>query len=357
MAIHPQAQMAKGANKFVGNITTSGNIHSSYLQYWNQISPENEGKWGSIEGSRGSYNWAGMDRIAKLARDNKFPYKFHVLVWGQQQPNWMGSLSQSEQLKAITAWFDAAKAKYPDVQMIDVVNEAEPGHAPAGYKNALGGDGRTGYDWIIKSFQMARERWPKAILIYNDYNNCEYDASVNWTFNLVKKMLEEKAPIDAIGLQAHDAWKLSTATVKAKIDKMASLGLPLYITEYDIGESDDNKQKNIMESQFTMFWNHPKIAGITYWGIVVGTTWRTGTGLMTSSGAERPALTWLKSYLANAANKNPPCTVAGCGPVGVAPRETPIRNDANGTKLSVDMKKLELQILRDGRAHDILGRD
>ena len=30
---------------FVGNITTNGSVRSDFTQYWNQITPENEGKW------------------------------------------------------------------------------------------------------------------------------------------------------------------------------------------------------------------------------------------------------------------------------------------------------------------------
>lgn len=53
-----------------------------------------------------------------------------------------------------------------------------------------------------------------------------------------------------------------------------------------------------------MFWNHPKIVGVTYWGYIVGSTWRKGTGLLNSSGSERPALTWLINYVKK--NPNPP---------------------------------------------------
>lgn len=295
---------AAEANKFLGNITTNSSVRSDFMSYWNQITGENEHKWGSVEWSRGSRNWNGGDAIANFAKQNNIKWKFHTLVWGSQEPNWIKSLSTDQQLAAVEDWMDAAASRYPDVPLIDVVNEAYPSHAPASYKNALGGDGTTGYDWIIKAFQMARDRWPNAILIYNDYNNCEYDNEVNWTIKLVEKMLEVGAPIDAIGCQAHDAYKISTATVKNNIDKLAATGLPIYITEYDIGQSDDATQKKIMEEQFTMFWNHPKIVGVTYWGYVVGSTWRTGTGLMSSSGAERPALTWLKQYVKD--NPNPP---------------------------------------------------
>src|SRR6186713_3669789 len=37
---------------FVGNITTNGAVRSDFLQYWDQITPENEGKWGSVEATR-----------------------------------------------------------------------------------------------------------------------------------------------------------------------------------------------------------------------------------------------------------------------------------------------------------------
>ncbi len=70
----------------------------------------------------------------------------------------MDNLSTKDQYEEIVEWMDAIKKHYPQLDMIDVVNEAVPGHAPAPYKAALGGDGETGYDWIIKAFEMAHER-------------------------------------------------------------------------------------------------------------------------------------------------------------------------------------------------------
>jgi endo-1,4-beta-xylanase len=52
-----------------------------------------------------------------------------------------------------------------------------------------------------------------------------------------------------------------------------------------------------MQSQFTMFWNDPNVKGITLWGYIVGQTWQTNTGLMTSTGTMRPAMTWLMQFL------------------------------------------------------------
>ena len=299
------AQPAKDANKFLGNITTFGQVRSDFLDYWNQITGENETKWESVEGTRDKMNWSGTDRIADFSRENGIPWKFHCLIWGSQYPRrWLDNLSQSEQLEEITEWFDEAAERYPDVQMIDVINEAYPSHKPPPFKNALGGDGATGYDWMIKAFEMARERWPNAVLIYNDYNTIEWNSEVDWQVRMANAMKENNAPMDAIGVQAHDAWKISTNQVKSNIDKLAATGYPIIVSEYDIGESNDSRQKQIMQEQFTMFWNHPKIPGITYWGYIVGRTWRNGTGLLNDGGAERPALSWLVDFVKN--NPDPP---------------------------------------------------
>jgi endo-1,4-beta-xylanase len=303
LAAAAQAQPAKGANKFLGNIC-GNSVRSDFGTYWNQVSPENAGKWGSVEATRDRYSFGGIDAMKTYAETNKIPWKLHTLVWGSQYPSWITGLSQAEQLAEITEWFDTLSVRYPNVTMIDVVNEAHPSHAPAPYKAALGGDGATGYDWIIKAFQMARARWPKAILIYNDFNNIEWNNEVTWTPTMINALKKAGAPVDAIGCQAHDAFQIADATLKSNLDKLAATGLPLYITEFDIPEANDATQKTIMEAKFKIFWNHPKVMGVTYWGYIVGQTWKSGTGLLNTTGTERPALTWLKGYVKD--NPNPP---------------------------------------------------
>ena len=82
------------------------------------------------------------------------------------------------------------------------------------------------------------------------------------------------------------------------LDRLASeTGLPVYISEYDIDLADPARQQQVMQSQFTMFWNHPAVRGITLWGYVSGATWRPNTGLMAANGTPRPALTWLLDFL------------------------------------------------------------
>ncbi|MBN2262747.1 MAG: endo-1,4-beta-xylanase [Prolixibacteraceae bacterium] len=289
------AQLSKNPNKFLGNITTAYSIRSDFGDYWNQLTPENETKWASIEGTRDVYNWETVDRQYQYCKDNNIPFKFHCLIWGAQYPGWMNNLSQSEQLEEITEWYDAVAERYPDLDYIDVVNEALPGHAPAPYKNALGGDGTSGYDWIVKAFIMARERWPKAVLIYNDYNTFQWNT--DGFIDLLKKIVAAGAPVDAAGCQSHDLNDMSGTAFKTVLERIHNeTGLPILISEYDINIQDDQLQLKRYQEQIPVMWEADYVAGVTLWGYVYGSTWVDHSGLI-KNGVERPALKWLREYM------------------------------------------------------------
>jgi endo-1,4-beta-xylanase len=283
--------------KFVGNIDSRSQIRSDFVTYWNQFSAENAGKWGSIEGTRDQMNWNTLDTMYAYTQANGIIFKQHNLLWGRQQPGWLSNLSESEQRAEVEEWIRLYCERYPDTPLIDVVNEPPP-HTTPPYVNALGGSGSSGYDWIAQAFKWAHQYCPNAILILNDYNNIEYEADNARTIDIANKIKNAGAPIHAIGVQAHDAYRVSTGTVKMYIDRIASqTGLPIYVSEYDIPIADDNQQRDVMQSQFTMFWDNDNVEGITLWGYIVGQTWVSNSGLMTTSGQMRPAMTWLMGYL------------------------------------------------------------
>ena len=282
--------------KFVGNITTHGQVRSDFATYWDQITPENEGKWGSVESTRNQMSWAGLDRIHDYAKAHGLAFKQHTMVWGSQQPSWLAGLSEAEQRSEVEQWIKLFCERYPDVALIDVVNEPPPHTMPV-YMNALGGAGQSGYDWIVQAFKWTKQYCPNATLILNDYNNIEYAGDNQHFLDIVSSIQKAGAPIDALGAQAHDAYKLPTDSVQALLAKLEATGLPVYITEYDLDLADDAEQKMVMQTQFPLFWNDDKVHGITLWGYVVGATWKPNTGLMSDTGAARPALSWLVDYL------------------------------------------------------------
>lgn len=307
-SVSVRAQLSSNPDKFLGNITTSYQMDygsEKFYQLWNQVTPENETKWSSIQGGgRGQFNWGGADNAANYAKAHNFPFKFHTLIWGAQYPNWVNNLSTEEQYKAIVEWMDGVKKHYPDLEIIDVVNEAVPGHQPAPYKAALGGDGKTGYDWIIKAFEMAYERWPNAILVYNDYNTFQWQRSQ--FIDLVRVLRDAGAPVDAYGCQSHDLTDMEVGDFKSAMTEIQNaLKIPMYSTEYDIGTSDDNKQLQRYREQIPYMWEADYCAGVTIWGYIYGRTWTTdGNSGLIRDGKDRPAMTWLRQYMQTDAAKN-----------------------------------------------------
>jgi GH35 family endo-1,4-beta-xylanase len=298
-----QAQLSSNPDKFLGNITTRYNVDAGggvapYWQLWNQITPENESKWGSVEGTRNSYNW-GCDKPFNYAIQHNFPYKFHALVWGAQYPNWLSNLSVKDRYASIVKWFDAVKKKYDTLPMIDVVNEAVGTHQAGNpmMKESLGGGGKTGYDWLIRAFEMAYERWPDAILIYNDYNTFQWNTDEY--IDLVRTLRDAGAPIDAYGCQSHDLTDCSFTNFKNAEQKIQNaLKMPMYSTEYDIGTTDDALQLQRYKEQIPYMWEKDYCAGITLWGYIYGATWTTdGNSGIIRDGKDRPAMTWLREYM------------------------------------------------------------
>ena len=303
------AALSSNPNKFLGNITTRGSVEAGggvpqYYTLWNQITCENESKWASVEGSRGNFNWGGADNAFNYAKQHGFTHKFHALVWGSQYPSWLDNLSAGERFSAMTNWFDHAKAHYETLPMIDVVNEAVGTHQPGNpmIKETLGGGGKTGYDWLIKAFEMAYERWPDAILIYNDYNSIQYD--IDPYIDLVRTLRDAGAPIDAYGNQSHAVANMSSASLQAALDKQQNaLKMPMFITELDINTANDDQQKAQYQQVLPVMWEAPYCAGVTLWGYIHGATWVDNSGLY-KNGVERPAMTWIKEYMQTDAAKN-----------------------------------------------------
>ena len=103
--------------KFAGNITTNGAVRSDFKTYWNQITPENEGKWGSVQPAQGTWNWGSLDAVYKYANDNDLVFEEHNFVWGAQQPTWV---NDGNAQTAVRAWMQAFCQRYPNTQIIEI---------------------------------------------------------------------------------------------------------------------------------------------------------------------------------------------------------------------------------------------
>lgn len=285
--------------KFVGNVTTRNKVDAAGLafsKFWDQITPENAGKWGSVQRTpESNFEWGTLDAIYDYAQDNGIIFKQHTFVWGNQQPNGVPSKAQ------VINWIKSFCERYPKTALIDVVNEPPP-HTSPNYAQNIGGGTDGDWAWITNSFKWAREYCPNSVLIFNDYNNIEWPAESEHFIEIVKTVLANGGPIDAVGAQSHDLDHPSVSAERVSELLQAlhvETGLPVYITELDLSYSDEQKQLNAYKEFFPMFLDANFVPGITVWGWIYGSTWDQApdSGLVTSGGKPRAAMTWLMNEL------------------------------------------------------------
>jgi endo-1,4-beta-xylanase len=323
-------QMAAGKTKWVGNIWYDGSEPLKFSTYWNQLTPENAGKWASVEGTRGQMNWSQLDAMYNYCKSKGYPFKEHCFVWGAQQPSWLSSLSAADQAAEVEDWIRQYGQRYPNTDYIDVVNEMF--HNTPVYKDAIGGNGSTGWDWVVWAFQKARQYCPNAKLLINEYNVIEGYTAVSDYANLAN-ILKASGLIDGIGVQCHGLESTNLTDVTNRLNQLgSSTGLPIYVSELDLDfGTDETAQSNRYAQLFPVLYENANVAGITLWGYIEGHHWRANAWILHADGTERPALTWMKNYLGSAATSAP--TTAPTAVATVAPTAAPacsIKGDVNG---------------------------
>ena len=303
--------IASGMSKFIG--CSYGGTDADFIKYWNQVTPENAGKWGSVgvTTDTSQWNWTGLDAAYNYAKNNQLVYKHHTLIWGAQQPSWISSLDSATQAGYIETWFRKVGQRYPDMDQVDVVNEPLPGHNPpdgtsgrANYKNALGGNGATGWDWVIRAFEMARQYLPNTQLLLNEFGIIN-DNGATTSYLQIINLLKDRGLIDGIGVQGHrfELEGADTNMLKGNLTRLAATGLPIYITEFDLGNlgnsgtPNDVQQLQLYQKVFPVLWRHPGVKGITLWGYREGQVWQTSCYLVRYSGTARPALVWMAQFV------------------------------------------------------------
>jgi endo-1,4-beta-xylanase len=146
-----------------------------------------------------------------------------------------------------------------------------------------------GEEYITKAFQWAHEADPAALLFYNDYNT-ESPVKRDKVYRLLKTLLESGVPVHGVGLQGH--WNInypSEKDLRDAIEKFASLGLKIQITELDVSvyssnETDpsdnvftaerEKKQIEKYEMIFRVFRDYRHIiTGVTFWNVSDKSSW------------------------------------------------------------------------------------
>lgn len=209
-------------------------------RHFNALTAENSMKPEGVQPREGEFTFADADRLVEIADKAGASVVGHTLVWHSQTPRWFFQgkdgqpVTREVALERLRTHIKTVVGRYKGkVKEWDVVNEAindGPGVLrQTSWLRAIGDD------YIAEAFRAAHEADPDAILVYNDYN-IELDYKRPKALELLKKLVEQKVPINAVGIQAH--WRIENpplAETEKAIKEFSALGLKVMITELDMG--------------------------------------------------------------------------------------------------------------------------
>lgn len=279
----PLRDLADAKGKVIGTAVTGSKLTGTYGDIagaqFNWLTPGNAMKWGSVEPTRGTYNWAEADQIVAFAEAHGQQVRGHTLAWHSQNPSWLtnGTWTSAELSQLLNDHIALEVGRYKGrLAAWDVVNE--PFNEDGTYRQTLWYNG-LGTGYIAQALTAARAADPDAKLYINDYNVEGVNAKSTALYNLVKSLKEQGVPIDGVGLQAHLILGQVPATLQQNIQRFADLGVDVAITELDIRmtlPSDSTKlaqqaadYKAVMNACVAV----TRCTGVTVWGFTDSDSW------------------------------------------------------------------------------------
>jgi GH35 family endo-1,4-beta-xylanase len=135
-------------------------------------------------------------------------------------------------------------------------------------------------------YKRARELDPDVRLFTNEFNILSVDqdfkeVQTDEYVAHIRKLQEQGAPIDGVGIQGH-IWSedilAHPEVIKQRLDKVAALGLPIWISEFDAADPDEKANADKLELVYRMAYSHPAVEGIMAWIFWAGNSWRGPNG-------------------------------------------------------------------------------
>ncbi|MFB7271118.1 endo-1,4-beta-xylanase [Streptomyces sp. NPDC056244] len=275
--------LASAKGIYYGTAVTGSKLSGTYGSVtgaqFDSITPANEMKWGSVEPTRGTFNWAGADRVVDFAEANGQQVRGHTLVWHSQMPNWLanGNFSNTELRTIMTDHVTTEVTRYRGrIHHWDVVNEPlnEDGTMRTSkFYNQLG------ESYIADAFRAARAADPAAKLYINDYNTDGTGPKSNGMYSLVQRLKAQGVPIDGVGFQGHLILGQVPSTLQANLQRFADLGVEVAITELDIrialpaSDAELAQQKAEYKAVTNACLAVARCEGVTVWGFTDSDSW------------------------------------------------------------------------------------
>ncbi len=235
---------------------------------------ENETKWGSNEDTRDDEDYNDADYIYDWCNDNGIIMRGHTLFWEQLTyvQSWVKSLSYpSELLTEVDERIDSAVNHFKNKFVHwDVDNEILSTGPDYEFYNRIGEEGR------VHMFQRANTVDPNCKLYMNEYSGNSFGGYDGWTYaSRANSLISMGAPIHGLGIQGHIEYNFNPQLYYNNVlVPLATVGLPIMVTEFDIPQADENLRANELEEYYRICFSHPSVEGILMWGFWEDAAWR-----------------------------------------------------------------------------------
>jgi endo-1,4-beta-xylanase len=217
----------------VSNALLTNNPQYPLLKHFNVVVAETEMKPENIMPSSegGAYKWTNADALVKYAEENGKRVRGHVLIWHSQTPSWFFTSSGNRKEKLYENMENHIKTVFEHfggkIDSWDVCNEVVDqstftnggARTDSNYTKIMEASGLTGinrYEYVLKSFQWAREYADKnggqdVKLYLTDFGierrfpdaKPGEKSKIDAFEDLVNYLIENDAPFDGIGFQGH----------------------------------------------------------------------------------------------------------------------------------------------------------
>ncbi|OAY37359.1 endo-1,4-beta-xylanase 5 isoform X1 [Manihot esculenta] len=245
--------------------TILGNLpyQNWFVERFNAAVFENELKWYATEPDQGKLNYSISDQMLEFIRANQIVARGHNIFWEDPKynPAWVRNLSGDALKSAVNSRIESLMSKYKEEFIHwDVSNEML--HFDF-YEQRLGPDA------TLHFYETAHRADPLATLFMNEFNVVETCSDANSTVDTYISRLRDLELggifMDGIGLESHFS-EPNLPLMRGILDKLATLGLPIWLTEVDISSKFDHQTQAIyLEQVLREGFSHPAVNGIILW--------------------------------------------------------------------------------------------
>ncbi|KAF3617207.1 Glycosyl hydrolase family 10 protein isoform 2 [Capsicum annuum] len=249
------------AYTFIGNTP----YQNWFLERFNAAVFEDEIKWYTTEPKRGQLNYTLADQLLEFVRRNQITVRGHNIFWEDPKytPGWVQNLTDSELKSAVNSRIQSLMSKYKDEFVHwDVNNELL--HFDF-YEQRLGPNA------TLEFYRTVHQQDPLATLFLNEFNvveNCDSSSTVDKYISKLRELKEDGMSMNGIGLEGHFGVP-NRPRIRATLDKLATLGLPIWLTEVDISNTFSMETQAIyLEQVLREGFSHPAVDGIMLWSAI-----------------------------------------------------------------------------------------